>query len=404
MDIENTQELSELEIFSDGFGIKPENPMSPEYATDAVGYLHYDKSAPDAQQVVSHAASLTVSRLTEAFQWIINELIDTDLTLDFMLDDSTPFFAQCTPTKSFPNRAITIYFGLGCIPVLVGITNRLLHMQKSGPIALEAEMQGRSSTRLPEEKWHPKTNPVGVLYYDYGNERDTSTSTADAALLIFFHEVGHALRGHSWISPGNNDSKAAHRRSLESDADWCAGYLFMKYTLLNLSEEDRLDERKLSEVCECLAVASASLNCSLQTRSDNTSEQYHLPHIRNRDNSYGAELAWREQKLPFNFVHMINKAYGQLMLLDGILGHRLEQWVALDDPRNISDEEERKLLTESIVRNFHSKALGLERGPIKGARVLWASIMYPAPNYAPRSYYNLSARPSIGFGVRGVQT
>lgn len=143
MDIENTQELSELEIFSDGFGIKPENPMSPEYATDAVGYLHYDKSAPDAQQVVSHAASLTVARLTEAFQWIINELIDTDLTLDFMLDDSTPFFAQCTPTKSFPNRAITIYFGLGCIPVLVGITNRLLHMQKSGPIALEAEMQGR---------------------------------------------------------------------------------------------------------------------------------------------------------------------------------------------------------------------------------------------------------------------
>lgn len=82
--------------------------------------------------------------------------------------------------------------------------------------------------------------------------------------------------------------------------------------------------------------------------SDLSSELYHLPHMRAMDNFYGAELAWREFGPPYNFVDLINKAYGQLVLLDRILGQRLEQWVARNDPRNIADQTEKETLTEPI--------------------------------------------------------
>lgn len=121
-----------------------------------------------------------------------------------------------------------------------------------------------SSWSLTGDKWHPTRNPVGRLVYDYGNERDTSTSTADSVQLLFFHEIAHALRGHAWINPQDGVGAAAHRRALESDADWCAGYLFVKHELLKLSAADRLVEENLTKLCERLAVASASLNWALQ--------------------------------------------------------------------------------------------------------------------------------------------
>ena len=390
MTSENEQELSALAIFSDGFGIGPENAMSPEYVGEAIGYLQYNKpnNSLDPQHIVVHAANSTVIELTKAFKWITDELGDADLALDFKLDDTPYFFAQCRRTRDLPNRALTIYVGLGCIPVFVGITNRLLHMQNAGPIMLEAEMQGRLNMLMPMDKWHPKINPVGRLIYDYVNERNTSTSTVDSVLLIFFHEIAHALRGHAWIKPSSDVSEEAHRRALESDADWCAGYLFMKYELRKLSSEDRSVQKNLIEICERLAVASASLNCALQVKSDNASELYHLPYMRTRDNFFGAELAWHEFNLPHNFVDLINEAYGQLALLDKILAQRLEQWIAQDDPRNIADEAERQTITEPIVRGFHEEALQFERGPIKGARVLWNSIKHPKPSYRPKSFYS----------------
>jgi Zn-dependent peptidase ImmA (M78 family) len=387
--IDNKKDINVLEIFSDGFGTGPENAMSPEYACDAIGYLQYQKpiGSIDPQHIVIHAANSAVSELKKPFKWIADELADADLTLDFMLDDTPYFFAQCTPTRGQPNRALTIYIGLGCIPVFVGITNRLLHFQKAGPLMLEAEMQGRLNIHMSTEKWHPKSNPVGMLTYDYVDERNTSTSTVDAMLLIFFHEVAHALRGHAWIRPNSATNAKAHRRALESDADFCAGYLFMKYELQKLDNENRMGEEPLSELCQRLAVASASLNCALQVRINDASELYHLPHMRTRDNYFGAELAWNESKIEYDFVEFINDAYGQLGILDKIIAQRLSTWIAQDDPRNVSDENERKTTTELIVRGFHERALQLERGPIKGARILWNSIMYPKLNFRPASYY-----------------
>lgn len=391
MQVVNQQELPGLAAFYDGFEIRPQNPMSPEFAGEAKTYLEYAKpnNAFDPQHVVLHAATVTINELQNAFNWVAGELTDTDLTLDFKLDDTPFFFAQCQPTSDRPNRALRIFVGLGCVPTLVGITNRVLHVQGAGPNVLEFEMQGRLSNLTSMDKWHPLSNPVGGLFYDYGKEYNTSTSTADSVLLLFFHEIAHALRGHSWIKRNANFSEEAHRRALESDADWCAGYLFVKYELLKLSAADRLVGENLTKLCERLAVASISLNTALQVKSDLSSELYHLPHIRTMDNSYGAELAWSEFDLSSRFIDLINEAYGQFTLLDRIFGPRLEQWVARDDPRNIADEAEMKALTEPIIRGFHEEALLLERGPIKGARAKWESIIHPKPTYRPNlGYYS----------------
>jgi hypothetical protein len=389
MQPENEEEFLILSALSDGIGSGPRNPMSLEYADEAKAYLRYKRQTeePDAEHVVLHAAGLTVKELQKAFEWVNNELNCRDVTLNLQLDDTTFFFAQCRPTSPEPNPAFTIYIGLGCIPAFVGITNRILHMQNSGALMLEFEMQGRLSAFGSVEKWHPSRNPVGVLSYDYISERNTSTSTADTALLLFFHEIAHALRGHAWIKAREGVSVEAHARAKESDADWCAGYLFGKHELTKLTLANRLNDENLSNLCDRLAVASASLNCAFQVKSDLSSELYHLPHTRTMDNLYGAELAWREFNISASFVEFINKAYGQLTLIDRMLSHRLEQWVARDDPRNIVDKAEKQTLTDSIVRGFHDEALRYERGPIKGARTVWESLMHPKTNYRPRSFY-----------------
>lgn len=392
MQAENGEELLILSALSDGLGNRPRNPMSLEYADEAKAYLGYKRPAeePDAQHVVQHAAGLTITELQKAFEWVNNELNCTDITLDLKLDDTTFFFAQCQPTSREPDPAFTIYIGLGCIPAFVGITNRVLHMQNAGPLVLEFEMQGRLSAFSSMEKWHPSRNPVGVLNYDYVRERNTSTSTADTTLLLFFHEVAHALRGHAWIKAREGVSIEAHSRAKESDADWCAGYLFVKHELTKLTLANALNEENLSDLCDRLAVASASLNCAFQVKSNLSSELYHLPHTRAMDNLYGAELAWREFNISVSFVDLINEAYGQLTLLDRMLSQRLEQWVARDDPRNIVDEAEKQTVTDQIVRGFHEEALRFERGPIKGARIAWESVMHPKTDYRPRSFYRTS--------------
>jgi len=392
MQTENVEDLLILSALSDGIGNGPQNPMSLEYAHEAKAYLGYKRplDEPDSQDFVLHAAHQTVVDLQKAFEWLNDHLNHAGINLDLKLDDTPFFFAQCQPTRCEPEPAFTIYVGLGCIPAFVGITNRILLMQNAGPLPLEIEMQGRLSTFGKMKKWHPSSNPVGLLNYDYLGGRNTSTSTADTTLLLFFHEVAHALRGHAWIKARDGVSTASHTRAKESDADWCAGYLFVKHELEKLIQVNGVNQENLGALCDRLAVASASLNCAFQVKSDLSSVNYHLPYTRAMDNLSGAEIAWREFNVSANFVDLFNNAYNQLTLLDPMLSQRLEQWIARDDPRNIADEAEKKRVTDSIIHGFHEEALRFERGPIKGARIAWKSLVNPKPNYRPRSFYRTS--------------
>lgn len=389
---QDVKDNSESATLSDGFGLGPVNPMSPEYAADAEGYLRYEKpdDSIDSVDFVIHAAECSVTALKDAYKWVNEEFRKSNLTLELKLDDSPGFFAQCRLAASNPTRAVTIYVGLGCIPVLVGITNRLLHMQKSGPILLEMELQGRLTEFTASAKWHPRTNPVGTLVYDYVDERNTSSSTVDAILLILFHEVAHALRGHLWIRPDPDAIGSAHRRALESDADWCAGYLFVQYQLDKLTREGRVVDDHLAEMGERLAVASASLNCALQVWRSDTSKLYHLPHVRTRDNLYGAEEAWRTHNLSLDFIGLINTAYSQLGLLDGLLAPRMPQWVPQGDPRNLTDETEWHSVTLPTIRALSQKLLQLEHGRPTGQRSVETSTSEIRPNYRAKSFYSYS--------------
>lgn len=380
--------------FSDGFGLGPVNPMSPEYATNAKGYLRYEKphDSVDSVDFVIHAAECSVTALQDAYKWVDREFGKSHLTLELKLDDSPGFFAQCCPSPG-PDRVVSIYVGLGCVPVLVGITNRLLHMQKAGPIFLEMELQGRLAELTTPVKWHPRTNPVGTLIYDYVDERNTSSSTADALLLIFFHEIAHALRGHLWIRPNAEVSGSAHRRALESDADWVAGYLFVQYQMDKLRRKCQKADDYLTEMGERLAVASASLNCALQVWRTDTSKFYHLPHVRTRDNLYGAEEAWRTHKLSLDFLELINTAYSQLALLDRLLAPRMPQWVTREDSGNLADETEWHTITLPTLLALSEKLLQLENGRVIGQRSAGTSISEIRPNYRATSFYSSSYKP-----------
>jgi len=389
---QNKPDISTSRILSDGFGLGPINPMSPEYAADAEGYLRYKKpdDSIDSLDFVIHAAECSVTALKDALQWVNEEFGKSDLTLELKLDDSPGVFAQCCPVASVQGRAATIYVRLGCVPVLTGITNRLLHLQKSGPVLLEMELQGRLTGFTASERWHPRTNPVGTLLNDYLSERNTSSSTADALLLIFFHEAAHALRGHLWIRPEPPAIASVHRRALESDADWAAGYLFVLYQLDKLKRENQILEDHLAEMGERLAIASASLNCTLQVWRSDTSNVYHLPHVRTRDNVYGAEEAWRTHNLPLDFLGLINTAYSQLVLLDRLVAPRMPEWVAQDDPRNLADDTEWRSVTLPTIRALDEQLLQLEYRSIKRRRSLVTSIAETGPNYRAASFYSYS--------------
>ena len=382
MKTEECNDQPELGIFSDGFGYTPVNAMSVEFADSASYYLNYNKGefGAGADDIVVHAATTAIEQMREALTWVTGEIAEADFHFDLMLEDADVFWAGCKKISNPPKYAFIIYVSLGCIPVLVGITNRLLHMQKAGPIILAMEIQGDG----PIDKWHPELNPVGRLMYDYVNLRNTSTTTADAIGLIFFHEIAHATRGHFWIDQNLEVNSLDHRRAMESDADWSAGYLFMKYELHKLGAENYNNQEALTEIIDRLAVASASLNFALQINDGNSGGSYHLPHTRTLDNFFGAETAWQELKLPYSFVDLINEAYGQLALVDKVVAARLDQWITRDDPRNLEDEAKKKTVTEPIVRGFHQQAVQLERGPVKGARVIWDAIVYPKPTYRPQ--------------------
>ena len=307
-----------------------------------------------------------LKKVQAAFEWIAADLAGSDLSIEIELDDLPRFFAQCRPTADFPHRVCKIYIGLACVPIFVGIMNRLRDLQDSGPLMLAMEVQGEGAFDTP---WDPRIDPVGrSLIYDYAEDENTTTSTAKAMLLIFFHEAAHALRGHGWIPCDGEVSQEKHRRAIESDADWSAGYLYMKYALSQVSEEQMSDPLVLEKLTHDLALASSSLVFALQVHSDTEDQSYHLPHSRSMDIFNGAEIAWFEFNVPGDFVELLNNTANHLAVIDMIVSKRLEYWVQRDDPRHAIDEQEKYEVTIPICNGFSNKAALLERGVLKGAR------------------------------------
>ena len=369
--------LDELNIIVDGKRSRLPDRIFLEHGPAAQQYLTYptpkkgeEKRAE--QDVVSVVAKCTCTEVETALTWVKSALRGTNLVIDFRFEDSTEFVAECKNTGTLAARSYGICIGLGCVPIFVGITNRLRHVLLHGPLLLEAEMQGHIP--MLADKWDPEHNPVGTLMYDWIDEPNTTTSTVDTMLLLFFHEIAHAVRGHFCVSRPVDFTPEAYRRALESDADWCAGYMFMKYEIENLKQSGKLDQNSPDALCSRLAVAAASLNCALQVEGNLESKAYHLPYNRTMDNLFGAAVAWHEFGLKASFDDRINDAIGRLIVVDKILAHRLAQWVRYDDPRNEVDQQERRTSTETITQAFHEEALKWERGPVVGARALRANF------------------------------
>lgn len=345
------------------------SPMSIEHFDTAEKYLCFNtsESGPSNLSAVRNAAALSIIEMQKCFEWIKSETNLTALSLEFRLDDTNYLFAQCQSFGRVPNRLCKIFIGLGCVPIFVGISNRLLHLRKAGALQLLIEIGATTPKDEFVEQWDPKANPVGWLKYEYGLTPNTSTSTADAMSLIFFHEAAHATRGHVWIRRHSSVAPGDHRRALESDADWCAGYLFMKYELQKLSQESKNNEEVVSAVITRLVLASATLHFALQLHSEESSS-YHFPYTRMHDNAYGASAAWRAAGLPGDFFKIANDSYGHMGLIDEIVSDKIEQWIRRDDSRNILDEKSKRAITDPIIDGFRFQALSLEQGPIKGAR------------------------------------
>jgi hypothetical protein len=385
-----TDVFSSFDAFTDGFGLRPMNPMSPEWIGDAQGYLNFKRSLPGPcnEAVVVHAARLSVIKIQAAFDWINSDL----------LDDTPLFFAQMQPVKDFPSRVCTIYVGLGCVPIFVGITNRLHHMRESGPLTLAMESQG---TGAFGKKWDPIEDPVGTLTFEYGRVPNTSTYTADAMLLLLFHEATHALRGHSWISRSISVHPDDHNRALETDADWGAGYLFVKYELQMASKNSALKEADLAEIVSRLVLASTALLFALQIHSNTATTQYHLPYCRATDIFHGAEVAWREHGGLADFIKLRDGSIGHLGIIDQIVGHNLSGWVEHGSTRHELDENAKLTITQSIVHGFHDQASIVERGPIVGGRDSWRKIRKLTDRM---KMHRVSSPPSVKANLKLVWT
>ena len=260
-------------------------------------------------------------------------------------------------------------------------------------------------------RYTPIYGPMGMLTYDSldeGNNFERTTRVAlDSLILVFLHEATHGCRGHLHFPRTNRPFKhIAYQKAMESDADWGAGYMFVKGLLAGLSprtgHSPTIDSKELAERLAC--ASQTNLLGFQSTRKPDDSglayQAYHLPYTRIRCTVFGAKLAWEESgTLGNDFFDAFYEALIKLYMSDELFRSACAGWVGHDEQLTKDDWGIHDHFTLARLADIHTELADLEAGPMRSIRMNYPPLKvtrtyapYRSPMSAPFKLKTLTYR------------
>jgi len=390
--------FSNTEFLTLGISDHPREPnerdlMIPRDIQKATKFYPTDEGNPVHKHILKDVAGRAAVELVQWVDWLNEQCYDDKVQFILRFDDHNAFDA-CIVKPVIANsewREYPIIVGLGCIPVLLSVANILSQLLDDQTL----------SNYYESMKYTPIYGPMGMLTYDSideGNGFERTTQIAlDSLILVFLHEATHGCRGHLHFPRTNRPFKhIAYQKAMESDADWGAGYMFIKGLLAGLSPRTcHSPTIESKEVAERLACASQTNLLGFQStrKPDDSGFTYHLPYTRIRCTVFGAKLAWEESgTLGADFFDAFYEALIKLCMSDELFRSACAGWVGHNDQLTEDDWGVR-------LAEVHTALAHLGAGPIKSVRLNYPALkvkptyaIYNSPMSAPLKLKTLTYR------------
>lgn len=233
------------------------------------------------EQILREIAVRAGEELARWRAWLNMRAAERDCWLEVELADSlNGYGASVGPRRGLDRFGIRMELG--------GL--RLLLMIASGLRVSEASSDPLASHRYVWDAARAIDRnglEPGCLSHDHSPSgfETLLEAVVDAIVLMLLHEAGHALGGHfHWRADWRNDDPL--RRSIETDADWAAGRLFV------LGQREISGQQPTLHHVERFVRASTLNHVALRLKGGSRTK-YHLPPTRTRAVIEGAHGGWK---------------------------------------------------------------------------------------------------------------
>lgn len=159
-----------------------------------------------------------------------------------------------------------IELSIGAVLIALSTSVELCSLQENSPTAALATQYSEGATSI-ESLFPGVTEPVQV-------GKEALGLALDVCLLLYFHEVAHAIHGHCDYYFHNRNASSDEMRALELDADFNAGTMFGVWG--QALPADYRKPKGFEDFLKRLVRASFLLSTILKAVSGR-SANYHLP-------------------------------------------------------------------------------------------------------------------------------
>jgi hypothetical protein len=359
--------------------------ISPWDVHKATKFYPTNDGEPVHKHIVRDVAKRAAVELVQWVDWLNEQCYDDKVQFILRFDDHNAFDA-CIVKPVIANsewREYPIIVGLGCIPVLLSVANILSQLLYDTTFSGYYEFM--RYTRI--------YGPMGMLTYDSiddGNGFERTTRIAlDALILVFLHEATHGCRGHLHFPQTKRPFKhISYQKAMESDADWGAGYMFVKGLLAGLSPRTghsaTTESKELAERLAC-AIQTNLLGFQSTRKPDESGlvyQAYHLPYTRIRCTVFGAKLAWEKSgTLGVDFFATFYEGLIKLYRSDDLFRSACAGWVGHDEQLTKDDWGIHDYFTLARLAEVHIALAHLEAGPMRSIRMNFPAVIVE-PTYA----------------------
>jgi hypothetical protein len=361
------------------------NFITPIKILTGINYLQYNRSGPSAhEEILKEIAVQAAGELQEWVDWLNQVAASDSVRFTLVFNDTSVFNASIKNISAFGSewREFAIIINLGCLPFLLGAGNRLAGML-------------RQRDQLPEveqfldryQGWDPAMDPVGMLTLEPGefNLHKTTRIVLDALILILLHEATHGCRGHLSL-PKIFREAFIYRRALESEADWGAGYLFIRGMASGVGSSNfspnNLNFRLVGRLVHAATCNYLGFQSQLTPSAAGTS-LYYLPHTRSDCTYDGAQLAWLEAtNMKTDISGSINTTLLEFLYVEMVFSNLYPGWISHADDRSKNDKEHHRRYTNYILYKLVAQLAPKSAAPLKGKlRQMhsseWDALMLP---------------------------
>lgn len=334
------------------------------------------------------AAQMVAKELTAWADWINREIAPTGHSINLYFTDGLDVDATVQEESAIvtaKERVTVVWMSLGSLPLLYGIANRFAlskedHHEQSG-LTRSAHFHEWEKFR----RWQPEVDPIGILEFDHDGFiiNHTYQIVLDACVLMFLHEVTHACQAHLSVKEIVRKNAAAYpqyRRAAEADADWGAGWLFMRgHSMLEQHEKAN------REIVSRLAFASNCHYLSFQYAyrdSGGVAQLYHLPANRSQITSRGGSQAWADMGGDHKtYYDAFMETVLKMPLIELFGPMAMKSWIPYGDKRVSDDFRAYQTISLPLIYEITQRCVSLRSSPWAPAtrppksKYLWEKLM-----------------------------